>query len=173
MTSEALIAAELRALRERLERLERLETPRRVAARARSSGGQSVAHNSAVVVDFNDIVFDDLGCITTGASWQFRAPAAGIYHVATAVLFAASTEWSVGETANIQIWRNGTTISIPDRMDLMPPSSVYAHLGGSDLISLAAGDLLRIAVYQATGIALPIYSGGDAALYSFVAIHKL
>lgn len=166
-----MLAAELRALRERLERLERLETPRFVGARYTSNAGQSVPHAAFTIVNFEDVSYDPLGLVTTGTGWAFTCPIAGCYRVSAWILFDGSTAWSSSNVAELDLYRGATAYSVLDRKDNWPGGvSHFAAAGGSDTIECVAGDTLRVQAFQNTGGSLALFPN---VRYNYISITRV
>lgn len=171
LTLTLKLAEELAALRQRVAELERIERPRFIGACCTTDAGQSVPHATLTTVNFEDVEYDPLGLVTTGAGWTFRAPVAGQYLVTGALLFTAATTWSPGEAVQVSILRNGATFSNPTYRDNWPSgATLYAGANWGRVVPCAAGDTLTIQVYQTSGGTIPLQA---SAAFNYVSIVRL
>lgn len=157
-------------LEARLKALEAQDAVRPVALYT-TDAGQSIPNGAATytIVDFEDQVKDPLGLVTTGASWQFEAPFAGVYLVAAIVTFAASTAFGAGEARSLHVFVNGSNRAMLWDADVgIGTASVYFSMGGAALVYLDAGDVLDIRARQASGGARALSADG-AGNYAGVA----
>lgn len=76
-----------------------------VAAKYRTTAGQTCTTGSTCLIDFGTIDYDTHGAVTTGASWKFTAPIAGKYSVQTNMIWNAPTASSAGKT---MLYKNGS-----------------------------------------------------------------
>lgn len=162
----------LQQLQEQIERLQALDRPRPVVARYATASGQSIPNNTTTIVNFDTATFDPDGHVSPGAAWKFTAKIAGYYHVDATVMFALSTAWAAGETAELNLFKNGGFVSCVGRNDSMNSGAVgqYKRLVGIDLIFLAVADYIDFRIGQTSGGTLTIH---PSANYSFLSIHKI
>jgi hypothetical protein len=140
-------------------------------ARCTTVAAQSIPNNTNTVVDFDTVVDDPDGLVTTGAGWVFTAPVAGRYHVTASVMFAASVNWALG-TKNAQLFLavNGVALSYLDYNDSrVAGTSQFQVVHGSDSALLAMGDTISILVRQSTGGALALL---NSAFGNYVKIFR-
>jgi len=136
------------------------QDPVRPVALYTTNAKQSIPNGAATytIVDFEDEVKDPLGLVTTGASWQFAAPFAGVYLVAANVTFASSTAWAVGEVVSLHVYVNGSERA---RLSVgAGNNSVDFSVGGAALVYLDAADTLDIRARQASGGARTLTASG-------------
>jgi hypothetical protein len=165
------LAEELASLKARVAELERQERrPSVILARATSNAGQSIPNNTVTNVDYEDVTTDPRGLITTGASWAFTCPTAGMYLVTAGVLFTGTATWALAEPAALYLYRSGSHVSYLDRCDALGGATQYMRLGGCDVVECAAGDTLQIRVTQISGGALTLL---NTTQYNYVSIARL
>lgn len=129
-----------------------------VVARYTTAAGQSFTNASAAIVDFGTRDFDPYFCVTTGGSWNFRAPTAGKYNIKAYVTFA-SASFPAGTELAMTLQKSGVTQSYVYRKIVEASlTNIYA-LYGSDVINMANGDTCDIIVSQ--------NSGGSRSLAAF------
>ncbi len=128
-----------------------------VGARYMSNSGQNIPDITFTVVNFEDVDYDPMGLVTTGAGWVFTCPVAGIYRVTAMVTFTGTAAWAAGEAAEIDLHLSGATYSVLDRKDSWPAGTLNAMLVGGDEVECAAGDTLDVRVFQASGGALALF----------------
>lgn len=151
------IYRQLADLEERLRRLEALEAEAFVGARYTSNAAQSIPNATYTVVDYEDIDYDPLGLVTTGAAWVFTCPIAGRYLVTAAALFDASAAWSATEVARFDVYQNGAVAAVLDFYTAEASGvNQYVRMGGSEIVECNAGDTLQVRIYQSTGGVLPL-----------------
>lgn len=134
--------------------------PVRPVALYTTDAEQSIPSGAATftVVDFEDQVKDPLGLVTTGASWQFEAPFAGVYLVAASVTFASSSAWAVGEVCSLHAYVNGSERAVLSTG--AGNNDVAFSVGGAALVYLDAGDKVDIRARQASGGARTLSAAG-------------
>jgi hypothetical protein len=158
-----------RDLRHRVRDLETQESIP-IVARYQTDAGQSIPNNTLTIVNFEDLVIDTWSAVTVGASWAFTAPVGGYYQVSVYIEFAATTNWVVGERAEMVLYKNGGAGAILDAQENHGATSHRVTLQGDDTIELAAGDTLDVRVTQVSGAALALRALGDT---NHVAIHRI
>lgn len=122
-----------------------------IVAAYNTDAGQTITTGAAVaIVNFEDLIYDPQGLVTTGAGWAFTCPAAGLYLVTASVLFAASAAWASGERGLLQVFRNGSLAASLDRRDNFNTTNL-AQLSGTAPALCAAGDTLDVRVAQNSG----------------------
>lgn len=144
-----------------------------VAARFSTAAGQSIPSSTVTIIDFGTELHDTHGAVTVGASWIFTVPAGlgGIYSVSANILFATTTAWATGESANLNLYLNGAANVILCRYEpLVTGVDHYAFLAGSTDIELADGDEIDIRVQQLSGGALALFNSGG---FNHVSIHRV
>jgi hypothetical protein len=129
-----------------------------VVAVCRTDAGQSIPSGGgmATIVDFEDVILDTHGAVTTGASWQFIAPLAGTYLVVGHIYFAVSTAWAENEIARLRVFINGGSYHVlgeRNGFDGSVGSGQTSGVGGAALVPLGAGDTLDLRATQNSGAA--------------------
>lgn len=112
-----------------------------VAARYTSNDGDS--YNNNVVIDFEERDYDTHNAVTTGASWRFTAPVAGIYRVAAAFQSNASAD-TVGDSCGLAIYRNNVLYAELGRERVETTNSTAKRFSGGTSVGMSAGDYIEI-----------------------------
>lgn len=110
---------------------------------------QSVPTTTTTIVNFDTKVDDDSNAVTTGGNWRFTAPRAGIYLVATRVVFNDTAFGS----SSVSLFRNGALARELASRGSAAENTERLPNGGSDstLLKLDQGDTLDVRVYQSSG----------------------
>ena len=133
--------------------------------RVTKNDAQSIANASAVIVQYDDEIFDNLGEF---ASYTFTAIEAGYYFV-SASLQSASKTWATGEYWELRIYKNGVFYS-SGRQSRLPGWTGVIDADVIDIVQLAANEYIDIRCYQTEGAAV---NTGTIATSNFLAIHRL
>jgi hypothetical protein len=114
---------------------------------------QSIPSGTNTVVNFggvDTVSADASGLVTTGASWHFTAPRAGIYEVMAAANLQPGT-WSVDtRTALVALVNSNLRVAFGMR-GVKSAFTDYVMMDGAANVTLAVGDQLSIALYQTSG----------------------
>ena len=128
----------------------------------------TTATNAYVNFDIKD--YDDLNVVTTGAGWNFVAPKSGEYVVSCSVFLSSTTNWTAGESAEIDIHVDGSYYSSLDRWQANASSvNQFVKLTGRDTVRLTKGQTIKIDVVQGSGSNLDIASNAG---HTFVTIEE-
>jgi hypothetical protein len=79
----------------------------KVIAQYASDAGQTI-EGTQEIIDFEDKILDTHNAVTTGASWKFTAPRAGLYLFNAKALYTAAT-WASGAVSAMDIFVDGGT----------------------------------------------------------------
>ena len=139
-------------------------------ARARydTDAGQSIANNSQVIVDFEDIDYDPFSSVTTGASWNYEAPETGFYFISSKIVFAANNAFTVGNNVFSQIFVDAvgkTELGRFDVNDNVSPTAIGITVAGSDVLFLTQGEKLDVRIFQNSGGARTLATAVGTANY--------
>lgn len=143
-----------------------------IAAAYDTDAGQSIDNDSFEIVNFDSTTFgyDTHGSVTTGASWKFTAPATGYYSVKVFLQFADSANWNAGESAVLDIYKNGTYTRRLAYNEIQANGTYIVGVGGGTELQLDKGDYIDARVYQNTGSALALSSAEEA---NHITIHRI
>ncbi len=134
----------------------------RAYARYTRGTTQSIAHNTATIIDFATSGLDSRAAVTTGASWKFTAPAGmgGIYLVSANVLLESS---GTAGTVQLAVHKGGSIAAVLGFSE-QAGSGDFQAVGGSTLVSMLAGDYidLRVTQIQNSGSAARLVTAADA-----------
>jgi hypothetical protein len=140
-----------------------------VAAVCTTNAAQAVTNTSSDVINFEDVSFDTHGAVTTGASWKFTAPVAGIYSYVARVLTDSNTANGDSAAITLSVRKGGSAFS----------SSYVAKSGAtatrfcghvSGMVQLNAGQYIDVVLYNATGGTRTLYADGS---YNRIEIKKV
>lgn len=141
------------------------DTDTRVVA-ARYHAG-STTFTTETRLNFATQDYDTHGAVTTGASWVFTAPVSGYYEVTGLFNSAAAPSWVSGNSINVQLNKNGSDVSLLNRLYYSASVSVAADLNFSAQVQLNAGDTIGINGTSSQSVAM----SGDAN--TWIAIKRL
>lgn len=115
---------------------------------------------SSTFINFDTVVFDTHGAITTGAGWKFTAPISGTYEISAAAGAATTT------ASDIVLYKNASAQRV---VFYMFGSTSADNSSGSTLIQLTAGDYIQLK----TTAAATLIGGTGGTQYTFVSIHRI
>lgn len=115
-----------------------------VAAVATAGGSQSISATTETTVNYDTVTFDTHGAITTGASWKYTCPVAGIYEVSARTNYSNTSGTNI--IYRITVFKNGSNhrqIARPNK-----PTGTFGMdvIGAPLLVKCIAGDYLHISV---------------------------
>jgi hypothetical protein len=136
-----------------------------------SNASQSIANTgSQVIVNFEDVVFDDQGLVTVGAGWAFTAPKTATYNIYAGVEFEAEA-WTAGDVVLLEVYVDAVSVQRLSIYEVEVTSTQTPYVGGSTLVQLNKGQALDIRVaHDRTGGAALI---APQAIRNQVSIHEL
>lgn len=110
-----------------------------------ASTSQSLPANTKTIINFDVVNTDTSSAVTTGSTWKFTAPVAGVYSVECCVSVTATT--AAGEYI-LYVFKNSTTTEyrVLSRLSFLS-AETHTYHGGTN-IRLAAGDFISVAVLQ-------------------------
>lgn len=121
------------------------DTDTRVCAAVfNTAAGQTIeAAGSGEVVNFDTLVKDTHGAVTTGAAWKFTAPLPGLYKVSSMITYVSSA-WTDGNFAEIQLRKNSSVLRRLDYNEIIVTGTNTVTLHGTTLVECVAGDTLDV-----------------------------
>ena len=152
-----------------------------VAARYKTSAGNSITNAAVNYLDFVDKEYDTHGMVSIaspagnklvqGTGWKATIPISGKYHISAQILSQSGASWNAAEIWEIFIIKNGAEIAVngsysqATHTTLMPAAI-------SSIISLNAGDIIEIAGYQNSnsGPSINMFANGKN---NFVQIYRV
>ena len=146
-----------------------VERSRFVGARYSTNAGQVLVSGIFSVVDFEDVTYDPLSLVTTGASWVFTCPIDGYYLVSFCLTFNSSAAWATGENSAAELFKNGVRFSSLDFYNSWQ-SGASATFTGSDLVPCVRNDTLQIQALQSSGANISLFAGNA---YNYVVIARI
>ena len=161
--SEALQPYVLRWIRDRASRVRAVQSV---------NTAQSIPDSTWTVVQYDTEVYDQLGEYNP-ATFTFTAKAAGVYLVSAGVVFEPTGAFTGAEYAGLRLYKGAALYSYLDRRDQLDVATStlgYVSLAGTDTIHLAAGETIKLMVWQSSGGALAL--AGVKSL-NRLAIHRL
>lgn len=108
-----------------------------------SNAGNTLAASGTRIIDFEDIGTDPYSLVTTGASWHFTAPTAGVYSV-KACITSTFQAWTLYHSVDLQVWKNGAVHSTIGRWEAEKTDSDVVTICGSTDVELGATDTVDI-----------------------------
>jgi hypothetical protein len=129
----------------------------KVVARYTTAAGQSIPSSTDTIVNFATKTIDTHNAVTTGASWKFTAPISGNYLVACSMNYA-SASFTVGNAIYIEIFKNGTFVSMVAMGHIGATATQMPSAAGSDIIDLVKGDYVDIRTVQSEAAARSLSS---------------
>lgn len=122
-----------------------------VAARYISNADQTIGAATAATVQFNSKDYDTHNAVTTGASWEFKAPVSGLYRIDATISLYANESWTSDTDRQLYVTKNGTGVG------LMSAERIYTgaytqrskSMNGSQTLKLLAGDSIKVLFYNA------------------------
>lgn len=141
-----------------------------VAARYRTSAGQSIPNNTPTIIDYGTRDYDTHGACTTGSSWKFTAPTAGKYSVSARAYSTNGGGWSLSETWKIYVYKNGSIWGVLGGTEVHAAHSQRMEANGNTDVILNAGDFIDIRIIQNSGAPVSLQNDGDEC---HVSIHKI
>jgi hypothetical protein len=143
-----------------------------VAAVYKRSTVQTITTGSFQVCNLDTVEIDTHGAVTTGASWKFTAPIAGIYEIAGFIEFAAGAGWDVGEELALDYFKNGSAFARGGGQISQTTHGTYTAVSGAPrMVSLNAGDYIDMRIYQSSGASRDTI-GSSSNLY-WISIKKI
>lgn len=115
-----------------------------VAAVATAGGSQSISATTETTVNYDTVTFDTHGAITTGASWKFTCPVAGIYEIGARVNYNNTSGTNI--IYRITAFKNGSNFIQMARPNKPTGTFGMDVIGQPILIKCIAGDYLHASV---------------------------
>lgn len=116
----------------------------KIYARYETTSGGTYNTASTTLIDFATKTFDDHNAVTTGGSWKFSPQRAGVAEVCAAVQIASMAGWGAGESASLQLFKNGSFYSYIGLNVMQAAHTTDVGLRGCDKISLIHGDYIDV-----------------------------
>lgn len=113
---------------------------------------QSIPNTTATVIDFDDVVSDTHGLVTTGASWKHVVNVAGDYEAQAFVWWDGNATGS----RDIRVYKNGSLFRYIAHTS-NPGANPFGQ-GGSCIVPCVAGDEISFVTQQSSGGSLDLGS---------------
>lgn len=107
---------------------------------------------------------------TTGI---FTAPSTKSYFFSAAIAVDSSANWTDGETAFIQLYKNGSLSKYLFRYEATVTGTEFLHMVGTAQIEMVRGDTASVRVTQNTGAAGAVYGAAQDVNLNYISIHSL
>ena len=127
-----------------------------IVASYKTNAGQTINASSTAVIDYEDLVKDSHGLVTTGASWNFKCPTTGYYFVKAVarMAYTAATNFFF-----LSIRKNGTVVK---QQEGSSPGTALDFGGGvSGVVFANRGDTIDITFQNTTGSNETLIANGD------------
>lgn len=115
-----------------------------VYASYKTAAGQTITSGALTIIDFEAVVEDTDSAVTTGATWKFTAPTAGLYQVSFRITLRNSGNWAAGDGVDFRLYKGGVSTYELDRKPAI--ANLYITGCGSCTIRLAAGEYINIEI---------------------------
>lgn len=122
------------------------------------------------IVDYNVRNEDSHLAVTTGASWRFTAPVAGVYSVAASI-FVNQYAQTAGDVFLCTLFKGGVHFEDGNYYTALGPVTQYVDVTLRTAVRLAAGEYIDIRGYNSTASGKALYSADGA--YSQISIVRL
>jgi hypothetical protein len=125
-----------------------------------TAAAQSIANGAAPIIDFATKDWDSHNAVTTGASWKFTAPAAGVFTVNANVQFGSGA-WTSGQFHQLFLYKNGSFEKYI-AINYISSTATYVPSGmtGSADVKLAKGDYVDIRISHGEAAARTLVADG-------------
>jgi hypothetical protein len=146
------------------------ETPdRTIASSYCTNAAQTISNNTTSIINYEDKLYDDYGCVTVGAAWKWTSIGVGVVSMLAAILYDASTAWALQEEASLMLYKNGVMVALLDRKDNFTTGSYaqYIFLHGSFEVDVVKGDYLDVRTIQKSSADLPLNNNALANYVCF------
>jgi len=140
-----------------------------VFASYNQSSAQSITSSSDTVIDFSTKVVDTHSAVTTGGSWLFTAPEAGVYQISSSIEFA-SASFVATAVAVLMLFKNGTQVAATEHVRNTALTQEFAAYPLVYAVSCVKGDTLQLKVFQNNGSSRSLRASDR---YNFVTITKV
>jgi hypothetical protein len=135
---------------------------------------QSVADSTNVLINFEDIEYDDCSpdCVTVGAAWKYTVPTGGdgVYNVCAKVTMASSSAWNAGELLELDLYKNGASVAALDLKTAQASFTGIMAVNGCRDVKLVATDYVQINVVHTAGATLSVLNN---TLSNFASIKRV
>jgi hypothetical protein len=119
----------------------------KVYAEYTTAAGQTMTSATDTTVDFGTKVLDSHGAVTVGGSWVFTAPKNSEYIVLAAIQYT-NTSRTAGFRCQLDLHKNGSKYRTTDFINQEVTGSKFLELRCHTMLSLNAGDTIRLIGYQ-------------------------
>ena len=137
--------------------------------RATRATAQSIPNATATIAQYDTETFDNLNEYDNVTNFRFTAIEAG-YRSVLASLLSAHVAWDAGEAWEIEIFKNGTVISVGIRSQTDAAITTYRSTIINDIIYLAANDYIDVRAYHNQGAAVNTVAN---AIHNYFSVHRL
>lgn len=132
-----------------------------IQAKYSTNALQSIPNNTVTIVDFEDLVFDELNTVTTGSSWNFEAPRAGKYDVYASISWGNGTTWTAGNANELYLYVNGILRDVMERDPVQATGNYLLQITGFSTVDLDEGDTVDIRVLHNRGSSTQLHGDGN------------
>jgi hypothetical protein len=111
-----------------------------------------MGNGATTIVNFNTKKIDTHNAVTTGASWKFTAPFAGVYEFSGMISYASGGGWGVGEEVDAILFKNnGLHVYVNVQYMQVAHSTFVSQAFASAQIQLNAGEFVDLRGFQNSG----------------------
>lgn len=137
-------------------------------ARSTQDSNQSIPDSTMTTIIFNNKTFDTTNSYSTSTG-EFIAPESGYYNLGVSVL-TDNVVWAVGNLIQMNLFVNGSAVSILGDKRFQAISTQNAQVDGSDIVELSAGDIVTFRALQTRGAATTLAADPQ---YNFFYIERI
>lgn len=137
----------------------------------RITSTQSVTIATDTVVQWNSEVSDPSESFNSSSTWDFTAPAPGLYEFHAQVEIEITATGAGDPTCSIALRKNGTVVRRGDRQAMRVTTAPIRSVGVSAMLVLAQGDTVDVMVREeSSGATVRINHGSDKTYFQGRAI---
>lgn len=136
------------------------------------TSAQTIPNASATIINFDVVVRDNSGEVTTGANWRFTPSSSGTYLIDAAIQFA-SANYGLNVIFETNLFKKGANpLSLDYKTHQNGAATQAPTLNGSTTVQLdpSLGDYIDVRAYQNSGGPQPLVTGEQ---YNRISIMKI
>ena len=137
--------------------------------RATNADAQVIENATYTIIEYDTVIFDNLGEYDNITNYRFTAQKAG-YYLVSAALISAAVEWTENEAFVITIYKNGARYSLRNYDTAGATVTRRRSPSITDIVYLAAGEYLDIRGRQDIGVNMALEADAD---YNYFTVHRL
>lgn len=140
-----------------------------ISASYSTNTAQSIPTGVVTIINFDDLDYDSIGSVSTGASWKFTAPISGEYEVIGAIMYSEAV-FSVDDKVVLSLYKNGGEYRNLEYREITATVTQYVRIKGSAKVKLLAGEYVDLRTFQNSGSSKTLIAG---TIYNYVYVTKV